>query len=476
MTLNTEHQEWFTSRGIDPETASMAHVKSRAEGVVFPYLEHGEDVNEKVRRSDKTFRQRKGGRKTFWNSDILDDPTIRDKGGAKVIITEGEMDALTAIECGFSHAMSVPDGAPAKPTDSDQKFGYVDNNQARLDLVKGFIIAADGDQPGRYLAEELVRRLGADRCYFVTYPKDTKDLNDVLMKYGKAEVVKTINNAKPYPIRGLHRLSDFPDLEPFPKFSTGWDEVDPYYNFVPGTLTVVTGVPGDGKSTFVTAASLNACKKHGWKALTGSFENPPTPYHRDVMRSYLLEKHLSVARPDEIEEVDAWLDENMLILGAAPDDDEQEFTYRDVIEIGEMAVVRHGIRMMIVDPWNQIEQTRFHGETETEYTARALKAFRSFARSYNVAVIIVAHPAKMSRQDKKQPPGLYDIAGSANWANAPDFGITIYRQDRTKNDMSMMVRKARFRGTGKPGYVPFIFTESTGRYVVDNSREDSCDY
>jgi twinkle protein len=191
--------------------------------VVFPFLERGVVVNEKYRAPGKKFWQRAVGRRTFWNSDALDDPAL-EAGHQALVITEGELDALTAIECGFPLSVSVPDGAPPvpegeKPDDLgpiDQcgehagKLEFLWNNRDPLKRIKRFIIATDGDRPGQRLAAELVRRLSASRCLFVEYPRGSKDLNDVAVLHGKDAVAAILNGAKPYPVRGLYQLSDLP--------------------------------------------------------------------------------------------------------------------------------------------------------------------------------------------------------------------------------------------------------------------------
>ena len=109
------------------------------------------------------------------------------------------------------------------------------NNWELLAKVKRIVIATDGDEPGVRLAAELVRRLGRVRCYFVTYPKDAavdggegrkrpcKDLNEVLLAFGAAEVVRIIASATPYPVAGVYRLSAFPQEPDLMPVSTGWE-------------------------------------------------------------------------------------------------------------------------------------------------------------------------------------------------------------------------------------------------------------
>jgi hypothetical protein len=240
--------QWFEERGIDPELATRLGIYTArnvapkggpsqmvpdANGrvLVFPYRERSVVVSEKYRAPGKQFWQREGGKRTFYNADVLDEPALQD-GRAPLIITEGEPDCLAAMTCGFPFTVSVPDGAPAVPKDKQPgelepldetqdaqgKFEFLWSNRARLKRVKRYVIAVDNDGPGFRLAAELVRRLGAGKCSFVTYPEGCKDLNDVLMRHGRERVKAVLDGAQRYPVRGLYDLDDYPakgDLETF---------------------------------------------------------------------------------------------------------------------------------------------------------------------------------------------------------------------------------------------------------------------
>src|SRR5262245_59198121 len=78
--------------------------------IVFPTLYQGAVLNEKYRGAHKKFWQKPGGTKAFYNCEILDDPALA-RGDVALIVTEGEIDFLTALQCGFPHSVSVPDGA-----------------------------------------------------------------------------------------------------------------------------------------------------------------------------------------------------------------------------------------------------------------------------------------------------------------------------------------------------------------------------
>jgi twinkle protein len=92
-----------------------------------------------------------------------------------VIIVEGEIDALTLLECGLKNVLSVPSGAPMKVSDGkvdaseDKKFAFVWNAVDVLNQVPYVTIATDTDTAGQALAEELARRIGKDKCRIASF-------------------------------------------------------------------------------------------------------------------------------------------------------------------------------------------------------------------------------------------------------------------------------------------------------------------
>jgi len=94
--------------------------------------------------------------------------------------------------------------------------------------------------------------------------------------------------------------------------------------------------------------------------------------------------------------------------------------------------MRHGIRGLIIDPWNEIEHAKEKFENETAYINRALRQIIKFGRRHGLATFVLAHPTKdVGKDGKPRVPTLYDIEGSAAWFNKPDFGIVVHRPDPT---------------------------------------------
>ena len=481
----------FSRRGISPETAARfgiytgslkrseidpekSEVVPDAGGnvVVFPFLDHGATVAEKYRAPGKKFWQRAGGRRTFWNADALDDPALA-AGTLPLIITEGELDALTAIDCGFPLTVSVPDGAPAvqpgeRPTDlapldpqqeATGKFEYLWNNRARLKTVKRFVLAVDNDPPGQRLAAELVRRLGASRCSFVVYPDGCKDLNDVRMRLGAEAVTGILNAARPYPVRGLYKLDDYPELPAKPTFKTPWTTMDNHFRIFAGEFIVITGIPNHGKSPFALNLAIGLSETHGWRTALFSPETPVMPMLRDKLRRMILRMPHGLASRQEVAAADRWILGHFDFIDVDPiTDDETDFDLDWVLDRAKDLVLRNGTNLLIIDPWNEIDHARRRDETITDYISRSIRQIKRFAREFDVAVIVVAHPTKeVGRDGKARMPTLYDIEGSAAWFNKPDHGLIIHRADETNNETAVRIAKVKWQETGRKGLVNFRF-------------------
>jgi twinkle protein len=478
--------QWVAARGISETVMrrnriGYAHVyipalKAEVDCIAFQYFRNGELVNIKFRALvDKAFAQVKNAEKIFFG---LDD--IADTDSA--IIVEGECDKLALEEAGILNVVSVPDGAPnhvkaGDPAPDDVKFSYLANCADHLDRLKRIIIAVDSDPPGQALAEELARRLGKERCWRVRWPDgddvQCKDANDTLVTHGADVVRECIDAAKPYPITGLHSLVDYTE-ETLALYrdgrkrahSTGWTSLDEYMTIREGRLSVVTGIPNSGKSEFVDALMVNLAMGYGWRFAVCSLENPPEEHI-----SKLAEKYLGLPfwpgptiRMSELELQRAldWSDDHFYLIRF----DDETPTIEAILDKGRAAVMRHGIRGLVIDPYNELEHKRPNNMTETEYISQLLGKVKRFAQNHGVHVWFVAHPAKMQRENGSlPPPTLYDISGSANWANKADIGVVVHRdpvKDPTKAEI--YVRKVRFKSEGKVGATELQWDRATGRY------------
>ena len=475
MTLSPLHQRVLKDRGISNQTAQNLSVYSGVRAhtgnvtphesgavLVFPYYKDGEIVAEKYREPNKKFSQRANPYKTFFNAKALQSPELM-SGDKPLVICEGEFDCLAAIESGYAYTVSVPDGAPPARDSSgklidvpegtegieiehDEKYRYIYNNWDALTPIKRIIIATDSDEPGQRLAAELVRRLGRVRCSYVTWPIDCKDFNDVLVKRGKDYVLSLINDAKPYPVSGVYTFFDLPEEEEIVTVSTGWARLDDYLKVYRPAFMVVTGRAGHGKTTWTQQMVAQIAENTGWNVAVASFEMRIKPFVSNALgTAYLGRPPMDWDNPDKMD-VNGWLNDHFCFIAGEPDDTEQH-DIDWLIRKATAAVIRHGVKVLLIDPWNEIEHNRHRDETTTEYTNRAVMALKSFARQYDVLVIVVAHPTKSGAAKDPQDMTLYDISDSAAFQNKADLGVVVSRlgdpEESTRT--AIFIRKVRYQ-------------------------------
>jgi len=477
---------WFAARGIDAQTVTAAGITRTEEWmpqtqtltpvIAFPYFKNGEVVNYKYRDKDKNFKQVKGAAKIFYGLD-------KTAGFEEIFIVEGEIDALSIRQCDLPNVWSVPDGAPKhvknEPIDpeNDTKFSYLWNCEKEISEVKKFVIATDADGPGDALAEELARRFGRERCWRVIWPEGYKDANEVLANAGRDALIDCLEAAKPWPIIGIHEVADYRSavLNLYTDghkraLSTGWNELDQYMTIQEGWVSVVTGIPNSGKSEWVDALMINLANQYSWSFAVASFENPP-----DVHLSKLLEKKIEAPfmdgptkrmTKDQVEAGLDWVQKHFVFIRQDEDGDIPNLDW--LLGMFKVAVLRYGVNGVVLDPWNELEHQRPANMTETEYIGAMLHKIRNFAQRHGVHVWIVAHPSKLrAEQGAKIPaPSLYDIAGSANWANKTDLGIVVHRRRETDDDtaVEIHVKKCRQKSVGTQGVITLGYNKVTGIY------------
>lgn len=468
-----EAVRWFATRGITKEVmernrigvcnAYFPQLEDRANAVTFPYLRGNEVINVKYRTKDKHFRMEAGAERVLYGLNDI---------GEELIWVEGEMDKLSVEVAGFTSCVSVPDGAPTPNTKNyDSKFDFM--GAPELSKAKMHIIAVDNDEPGARLEDELLRRLGRDTCKVVRWPEGCKDSNDVLKKHGPDVLRECIEAATWVPVEGEHEVDEYSDSMDrlyrygMPKgLRTGWYGVDDYYTVMPGEWTLVTGVPGHGKSEWLDALAIQLAMREGWVFAVFSPENQPTEYHLSKLAEKYMNKPFGEGptermSPAEKDQAMGFLQSHFVfLLPELP-------TVEALIERLKSIVRRRGVRGVILDPWNEIDHTRPSGLTETEYISQALSKFRAFARNTGVHLWIVAHPTKLQKEaDGSYPvPTPYDVAGSAHWRNKADNCIAVWRDTKEHNDLvEIHVQKVRKKSVGRPGLVTLKYQRITGNY------------
>jgi twinkle protein len=463
----------LSARGLDVELLDKLGCESRrvagGERLAVPFMRDGQVLKTKLwnpapKEGEAKWTAVSGGRSIAFNEDCLRDDSLI---GLPVIITEGEFDCVAALQSGFARTISVPDGAPQEEIKDPEakKYAWIEEVRPLLTLerVSEYVLATDADGPGAALLQDLANRLGRPWCKFVTYPiapveaqqrlgrQRCKDLNEVLEFYGPKGVQTVIERATWLRIDGVFRMSERPQAKPITLYEPRGRLLRENMKLRAGGFMVVTGTPGFGKTTWVNDIMCGASVDYDLTVAWASFEQEPETDHKRNLRSWFCEdaeKHLDAV---QLEAADRWIDAKHLFIVPTEDEDA---TLDWLLDKMEVAVCRYGAKIIVIDPWNEIEHCRRPGETETEYTNRAIRVLKRFGKRFGVLVVVIAHPTKSAKdgEGNYKMPTLYDISGSANWFNKADIGVVVHRH--RPNETHIFVQKIKFHQImGKPGTV-----------------------
>ena len=456
-------QELLRTLRITEETVRLPESSQEENCICFNYFENGTLVNTKYRSALKHFMMVKGAELIPYNVDSI-------LGTPECIITEGEFDTAAVIAAGRKDVVSVPAGAQSNLTWLDR---FVESH---FDDKTEIILAMDTDRRGVELRDELVCRLGVDRCKVVAWGEGCKDANEYLLKYDLPRLRQQVEQAAEIPLEGVFCPMDEWDTlmdiyyNGMPEGAdTGLENLDRLIKFERGFVLTVTGVPGSGKSEFVDEIAMRLLLRHDWKVGYFSPENTPLAYHyRKLIRRVVGKRfeHKGMPLPEAGQAI-RYLAQS--VFSIMPKED---FSVESVLRIAAQLVSRKGVKVLVVDPFNRFEHQIPDWETETQYISRIFDEFSNFAVKHKVLLILVAHPTKLRREpgSKRWPvPTLYDINGSAAFFNKTDYGMVVDRNDEL-GQVLVRVAKVRFDHLGGPGDAFFAFSTYNGRYTPTEER------
>lgn len=193
--------EALPKRGISEETCQkFRYMKGKDKDgspvQIAPYFDGLEMVAQKLRYPNKEFKfigQPK--RASLFGQQLWRD------GGKMVVVTEGEIDAMTVSQLQGNKwpVVSVQNGAQSAKKALAQQLEWL----IRFDSV---ILMFDMDEPGRKAVEECAPLFPPGKCKVASLP--LKDANEMLLAGRGAEVIDAIWGAKEYRPDGLVSFKD----------------------------------------------------------------------------------------------------------------------------------------------------------------------------------------------------------------------------------------------------------------------------
>lgn len=409
--------------------------------VSFPMYGQDKKLVRYKLRSTKTKRgmrlDPKGGAWGFFGLDKVPDDA------EEIIITEGEIDAMSVYQSTGRPTISLPNGANSL---------HVSLLPA-LERFKTIYLWMDEDSVGQAGAQQFSRKLGLRRCLSVRGltpdGKKCKDANEALQEgidlsqlLDAATVVKhdAILQFDDLRQQVFHELTNAHDnsiiqCQSMPKLN----------QFIKGhrrgELTIFTGHTGVGKTTLISQLSLDYCRQ-GVATLWGSFEIANVRLASRMLRQF---SEMENNGKSLVDDYDYWADRFaelpmyfMRYHGSNPTD--------QILDTMEYANYVHDCSHIILD---NLQFLTYGQETKSTFSRfadrfevmdNAVAQIRQFCTSSNSHTTLVVHPRKEDDDSKIQTASVF---GSAKATQEADNVIIL---QRTVDGPQLEVKKNRHDG------------------------------
>jgi twinkle protein len=415
--MTMDARNWLTQiRKLDPALLEDAGVRFKGDAMAFPYVANGEHYADKFRTVEKKFWSTAGVSRRLYNFDAL-----KRNEDQPIILTEGEIDCLSIRQAGFERVVSLPDGWTKDGNKIDCILEAVD----WLRKAPCVIVAGDMDETGESLPRAVANALEGMDVRAVVWGEGCKDANDVLCDLGEREIVARVNAAKRVDPPG-GSITGFLDLPPLSRrrvLRIGKKPFDFRIALELGAISVGTGTPGSGKSTFVTWAADEISRAERIRVGMMAFETHPHRL-RDHLARINTGKTWDELPVDAQKRLAAELDERWRIVHRKYDETQHNLGW--LKNMVHTLAVRDGCKLIVIDPWNELEHLPEPGENMTSYINFALQQIRVWAEKLEVHICLIAHPRKMMTDGKPRAATGYDVADSAAFANKPSLGFTVF--------------------------------------------------
>jgi twinkle protein len=409
----------------------MPQTKKEENCICFDYYLNNEIINVKYRDARKNFKLYKDAEKIFYNLDNI-------RTEKECIIVEGEFDVLSFVSAGIFNVVSVPNGFNLK---GNLNLDYLDNYIDFFENKETIFIAVDNDDAGRKGGDELIRRLGAEKCKIVNF-NDCKDANDYLIKYGKEALKNTIKLAKDVKIDGVFSVTDtaVSMLNSYRNGqkrgeTTGVPEVDKAWTWRGKEVNLWTGYQNEGKSLFLNQLALMKSIISGWKFAVFSPENfPLDDFFNDLIETFIGKSCDPFYKNNYMSEEDyrygmEFINEHFFVIYP-----EKDFKIQTIFDKTSYLVKKHGIRGLIIDPYNTVEHMLNNGEREDLYISRFMSQLKRFSVEKDLSVNLVAHQLTAVKNEKDGGryfrPELNKIKGGGTFADKADNCLFVWRPNR----------------------------------------------
>lgn len=425
--------------------------------------EGGIPVSQKIRFSNKDFRV-VGNPKSM----LLYGRHLWRSSGKMVVVTEGELDAISVSQC-QSHkwpVVSLPTGAA----------GAVKAVKENIEWLEGFesvVLMFDMDAPGQNAAREAALLLTPGKAKIARLPM--KDASDMLVAGKTKEIIDAIWQAKVFRPDGIVPGTELWDqiIAP-PELDTvacyPWSGLNAKtYGLRSRELVTICSGSGIGKSSF--------CRELAHSLIVMNHTVGYIALEESVRRTALGLMGITLNQPLHID---------LSIPGSAVDSESLETAYRETVGSGRVFLYDHfgsidsenllsrirymvrglGCKWIFLDHLSIVVSGMGDGD-ERRLIDNTMTALRSLVEELGCGLILVSHlkrPEGRGHEEGAQT-SLAQLRGSAAIGQLSDIVIGLERnQQDPKNSDVMAVRVLKNRFSGETGLSCFLtYSRSTGR-------------
>lgn len=488
-------ENYFSKRKISTETLDYFDVKQYGGKVAWNFYNEN-DVLETVKLRHPYKPSAKESKEWFLpnydNKPILFgmnkiDPTH------SLVITEGQIDTLSIFEAGYNNVVSVPGGTENKK--------WIEECWSWLEQFDKIILWFDNDIAGVKSRKEVASRLGTWRTLYVDLPPvlvtedgktvKCKDANEVLYFFGKDKIISLLDDAQEIPVTGVVNLSDVSEfnLEEADGLYTHLQPLDDIvYKFLMGSVVVLTGKRGSGKSSLANQIFASEGLNQGYDIFYYSGELDPR-----VLRSWI---DLNLAGEEKVKEdktgfikiidsnarkeISDWYNGRVWIY------DNNSNKAKDILDSGINVTRKYGSRIWILDNLMMMDLDSDGDLTSTlqkqkEFIVNIVK----IAQTYNILIVLVIHPRKVSVNQSDLIAD--DVSGSGDLTNMAQYVVSArrftqkekdgipdgrggYKKDSEPIPYDVAVEVLKNRYTGRQGTAMLNFNYSDYRFYSSESE------
>ena len=445
----------------------------------YPYHDGNRLTGYKVRKLPKK----------FWAHGDIDNLFGQKQfggGGKRLVITEGEMDAMAVQQASFDKyrrnypAVSLPKGAASSEED-------IIANMKWIQSFEEVILFYDQDEKGQNNAKIHSRLIGVDRCKIVTKAPEN-DASKILLEYGGMEVLRCIWDAEEWTPENIMNKEDL------------WKEVETYAakESIPyppcitqlnsklkgrrlGEITTWISGTGAGKSTIVKELVLHTREVTEEPIGLIILEESPGETARKLcavaMNRNLAEEDITA---EEMRPTFDYLfkDDQIRILNHH----ESEGTMLQTME--HMAIM--GCKYIVLDHITLLASETSDGRNENAHVDKIMNDMRRMVKQRDVHVDVISQLRKMGDAGKSFEDGvmptLDDIKGSGSIKQCSFDVIGFARNLNAENDLernTIHLASLKCRHSGLTGPVPDVYySYKTSRIVREPPDEygEPCEF